>query len=98
MKKYLIADGWQHIFAGSQPDETRWVLDVEARTLVCGFVRDGRCWGQLRGYSLLDLQEDVEHNVLREIDRGTFRKSDRGLKAKNKLPEWASCGEAAYRH
>lgn len=88
-KKYLIAEGWSHIFFGNDVTETRWALDVARRKLVAGFILRGHWWHPLEGYLLLDLQEDVEHNVLEELDRDSFEWDDYNLKKTNKLPTWA---------
>ena len=88
-KKYMIAEGWSHIFFGNTVCDTRWVLDVPGRKLVAGFIREGSYWYPLEGFTLLDLQEDVEHNVLWQLDNGTFDNEDFDLLRTNKLPAWA---------
>ena len=89
MKKYLVSDGWIHIFVGTHESYTQWVLDVETRKLVCGFVEDGTHWETLDGHLLQDLQEDIDGNVLREIDRGTFNAEEMDLIETDTLPDWA---------
>jgi hypothetical protein len=97
-KKYMIAEGWSHIFAGNTASDTRWVLDVPERKLVAGFIRQGSYWHPLVGYPLLDLQEDVEHNVLWALDDGFFEQEYEGfnLLRTNKLPAWALSPREAH--
>lgn len=95
MKKYLVADEWVHIFVGTRESYTLWVLDVEARKLVVGFVMEGHRCEALEGYLLADLQEDVEHNVLSEIDGGTFDAEEMGLIETDTLPDWAQAEVSA---
>ena len=100
-KKYIIAKGWGHIFAGNTVSDTRWALDVRGRKLVAGFILERRWWQPLMGYSLLDLQEDVEHNVLLALDDGTYKKfyeeyGDSNLLRTNELPEWALNPQEAH--
>lgn len=87
--KYLVSEGWPHCFVGSQESLTQWVLDLGTRKLVCGFLRYGARWESLDGFELLDLQEDIENNVLREIDHGPFDAEYIRLIETNSLPDWA---------
>lgn len=89
MKNYLVLDGWIHILVGTHESYTQWVLDVEARKLVCGFVEDGTHWESLDGDLLENLQEDIEHNVLWEIVHGTFDAEEMDLIETDTLPDWA---------
>jgi hypothetical protein len=95
MKKYIVATGgWGHIFEyESAPSCTKWVLDVAARKLVCGFVLEGRYWEPLVGDLLLDLHEDVECNI-GWIDG--YRLGYFDLLVTNRLPAWAK--KPATRH
>lgn len=103
MERYLVSDAWGHIFAGSREETTKWVLDLQARKLICGFIREWRGWTLLGGYPLLDLQEDVEQNVLSEIDDDVLDLEDTedleefGLVATNELPDWAKQPLADHR-
>lgn len=89
MERYLVSDAWGHIFAGTREETTKWVLDLQARKLICGFIRERGGWTLLGGYPLLDVQENVEHNVLWEIDEDALDLEDLDLVATNELPDWA---------
>ncbi|WP_156379699.1 MULTISPECIES: hypothetical protein [unclassified Rhizobium] len=88
MKRYIVADGWGHIFWGNDMRETRWVLDCVTRQLVAGSIMENG-WSPLHGFVLADLQEDVEHNVLGELDKQCLDWEETGLRRTNKLPGWA---------
>lgn len=96
MKKYLVSDGWGHIFVGNHESYTRWVLDVAAQKLVCGFVEERARWHPLTGHLLEDLQEDVACNILSEIERGTFEAEEHALVETDTLPDWQMNPEAVH--
>ncbi|NTF31787.1 hypothetical protein [Rhizobium skierniewicense] len=96
-KKYLIAEGWNHIFGGSEVSYTRWAADTVARKLVAGFIRNRGWWEPLGGYMLLDLQEDVEDNVFYYMTKeDRWMMEDYDLIKSNALPDWAMSPNDAH--
>lgn len=88
MKKYIVCNSWEHYFAGMTASETCWVLDVEERKLVCGFIIERR-WEELILLSLWSLESDVESIVLLDIESGQFDTEDDRFEITDELPEWA---------
>ena len=83
--RYLVSDGWSHIFPGSI---TRWVVDTETRRLVCAELRGGPItdWIPIGHGTAKDLVSALEDNGI--LDEGAAELIGDFHPAAD-LPDWA---------
>lgn len=85
--RYLVAEGWDHIFEGSGQRTVRFVFDRDADKLVHMDVLFGvGGWKPATTSQLADVEDS-----LKTANEEAFEQSDEyGLAEANSLPEWAA--------
>lgn len=82
--RYLVSEGYGHIFSGKTETLTRWVMDLDTGEFVAAQMQRAG-WKTLSGEDAADLMEDVrDANGVRE-DPDAY-----GAETANELPEWCA--------
>lgn len=85
-ERYLVSEGWGHIFVGNHESATRWVLDRATEKLVAADVYQalGSSWAPLSAEHVKDLLDSLIHanDILRDFQ-------DFDVEASNGIPRWA---------
>ena len=84
MPRYVVAEGWGHIFIGATESTTRWAYDRIDEKLVSADVRSNSKWVALTASEATDLLESIHDN-----DAGDAPENF-DLQEVDALPEWAS--------
>jgi len=80
--KYLVCDGWDHIFSGTKPTTTRWVMDLGTGKMVVA-QKFGSTWYDMRSDDVDDLMESV-----RDANNVRANPQDFGATTVDELPAW----------
>ena len=86
MPRYVIAEGWGHIFSGTSETMTRWAYDrVEEKLAAAEFKGGpgGSKWVAMNGADRADLTESIQDNDA-DSNPGDF-----GLAESDDVPQWA---------
>lgn len=80
--RYMVTEGWGHIFIGKTETITRWVVDVVERKLICAHLQSNQKFVNMS----LDLAQDLAQSIIDndEVDGADFGDFE------ETLPEWAS--------
>jgi len=95
LPRYLVCEGWGHIFAGTHEQTTRWVMDRAGGTVVgaevLGGVGGGQ-WVQLGHKQIDDLAASLRDNDVLDDPQSW------GLEEVHQVPDWAMQrpGEASF--
>jgi hypothetical protein len=82
VNRYMVCEGWGHIFVGKTETTTRWVVDVLERKLVCAQLQSNHQFVDMRMVFAQDLAQSLIDND--EVDGADFGDFE------DALPEWAT--------